>query len=159
MTRLSHIVAMAENRVIGRDGDLPWRISEDLRYFKRVTLGKPVIMGRTTHESIGFPLPGRLNLVLSRRPDFEAKGCEVFASVEGALTRARQENAEEVMVIGGEAVYRETLPLANRIYLTRVFGEIDGDVVYPDFDAAEWTESIVERGPLCDWVVLERQPA
>ena len=154
---LSHIVAMTPNRVIGRGNDLPWRIPEDLGYFKRTTLGKPVLMGRRTHESIGRPLPGRRNIVLSRRTGYEAAGCEVVGGLDEALRRCGE--VAEIVVIGGEELYRLTLDRADRIYLTRVFEEVvDGDTWYPAIDPADWVETPVERGKVCEWVRLDRAP-
>ena len=139
--RLGIVVAMARNGVIGRDGTLPWHLPADLQRFRRLTLGKPIVMGRRTHESIGRVLPGRRNIVLSRDPAFRAAGCEVFASLEQALTALAE--VEEVMVVGGAALYAEALPRAARLYLTEVEAEVAGDVRFPPFDRAAWRE--IER--------------
>ncbi len=139
---ISLIVAASTNNVIGRDGALPWRLSDDLRRFKRITIGKPVIMGRMTYESIGRPLPGRHCIVLSTRPDYTVSGCDVVASHEAAIDIAGA--ADEIMVIGGANIYRQFLPLAERIYLTRVQAEIEGDVYFPDLDADMWQETAHE---------------
>jgi dihydrofolate reductase len=153
--RVSLIVAMAENGVIGRDGDLPWRISEDLKRFKEITMGKPIVMGRKTWESIGRPLPGRPHIVISRDPAYEvvgAEGVDVVASLEAALARAGEliksgaVEIDEVMIIGGAEIYRLALGRADRIYLTEVHRDIEGDTVFPDFDRAEWRETARE-GP------------
>ena len=137
------IVAMANNRVIGRNNALPWHLSEDLKYFKRVTLGKPVIMGRKTFESIGRPLPGRANIVVSRS-GFVAENVRVVTSLDEALQLADSiatiDGAEEVMVIGGAELYAHALPLAQRLYLTLVDAEVAGDAWFPDFDEAAWRE-------------------
>jgi len=133
---ISLVVAASRNGVIGRDGALPWHLPDDLRHFKRLTLGKPVIMGRRTWESIGKPLPGRRNIVLTRDPGFSAPGCEVAHSVNEAL--ALLDGDGEAMVIGGAQVYAAFLPLADCVYLTRVQAEIDGDTYFPALDAAEW---------------------
>jgi dihydrofolate reductase len=134
--RISIIVAASANNAIGVDGDLPWRLPEDLRRFKAITMGKPMIMGRATYESIGRALPGRQSIVLSRQPGFEAEGCDVVSSVADALETAG--DVEEVMIIGGGKVYTEFLPMTDRIYLTRVDTEIDGDTYLPEIAAKEW---------------------
>ena len=129
MTCLSVIVAVADNGVIGRDNALPWHLPEDLRYFKRVTLGKPIVMGRRTFESIGRPLPGRTNIVISRDPGFAAVGIEVAASLDAALQLAS--GAAEVVVIGGAEIYRLAIPRADRLYVTEVHTEPAGDALLP----------------------------
>lgn len=135
------MVAVAANGVIGRDNSLPWHLPEDLRYFKRVTLGKPVIMGRRTFESIGRPLPGRSNILVSRNREFAAAGISVVDSVAAALMLAEQlAPTGEVVVIGGAAIYREALPLAQRLYVTEVHANVDGDTRLPAVDWAEWRE-------------------
>lgn len=135
---ISLVVAMARNRVIGRNNALPWRLSEDLRRFKATTLGKPILMGRKTFESIGKPLPGRRNIVLTRDPAWRAEGVDVVRSVEEALRKAG--DAPELAVIGGAEVYRLVLPLAQRIYLTRVEADVSGDTSFPEIDFAQWRE-------------------
>ncbi len=135
---LSIIVAMAKNRVIGRDNQLPWHLPADLRHFKQTTMGHPIIMGRKTYESIGRPLPGRQNIVITRNPDFQAEGCLVVHSLQEALAAVPE--AEEVFIIGGASLYREALPLADRIYLTLVDAEVEGDTFFPELDASEWQE-------------------
>jgi dihydrofolate reductase len=139
----SLVVAMARNRVIGRDNQLPWRLPADLAYFKRVTLGHPIIMGRRTYESIGRPLPGRLNIVVSRNPQFSAPGCTVVPSLAEAWRAAG--DAAEVCVIGGTSIFAEALPAADRIHLTEVDADVPGDTWFPEFDRGEWTEREVER--------------
>lgn len=144
--KLSLIVAAAQNGVIGRDNQLPWHLPQDLKYFKATTLGKPIIMGRKTYESIGRPLPGRTNIVISRQPDWNATGVLVAQSVEQALALAgqvrneQQQAADEVMVIGGAEIYRHALAIADRVYLTRVHADIDGDAYFPELLASEWTK-------------------
>jgi dihydrofolate reductase len=137
------IVAMANNRVIGRNNALPWHLSEDLKYFKRVTLGKPVIMGRKTFESIGRPLPGRANIVVSRS-GFVADNVQVVGSLEAALELAgaiaEVDGASEIMVIGGAQLYAHAIPLAQRLYLTLVDAEIEGDAWFPELDMRQWRE-------------------
>ncbi len=135
---LSLIVAMAENRVIGHHNQLPWHLPADLQFFKRTTLGKPVIMGRKTFQSIGRPLPQRPNIVISARPDYRAEGCAVVHSLDQALTVAGE--AAEVMVIGGAQVFAEALPRAERIYLTRIGAVVAGDVLFPELNPAQWRE-------------------
>jgi len=132
------VVAVADNGVIGRGGALPWHLPDDLKFFKEVTLGKPVLMGRRTFESIGRPLPGRRNLVLTHRALKGAAGVERVASLEDAL--ARVADAPELCVIGGAALYAEALPLAQRLYLTRVHCFIPGDVYFPPWVASDWRE-------------------
>ncbi len=133
------IVAQAENRVIGLNNAMPWHLPEDLRYFKQVTLGKPVIMGRKTFESIGRPLPGRHNIVITRQAGWYCEGVSVAASLADAIALAQQEQPPEVMVIGGGQVYAEALTLAQRIYLTRIRGEFEGDAWFPEL-GSEWCE-------------------
>jgi len=132
------VVAMARNGVIGRDGALPWHLPADLKRFRAITMGKPIVMGRRTHESIGRPLPGRRNIVLSREATYQAAGCEVFAALDGAL--AALAASDEVMIVGGAALYAEALPKACRLYLTEVDAAPQGDVHFPSFDASEWRE-------------------
>jgi dihydrofolate reductase len=144
---LSLVAAVAENRVIGRDGRLPWRLPDELAHFKRVTLGKPVLMGRHTFVSIGKPLPGRLNVVLSRAPDFAPAGVVVARDLDAALARAEVAGAPEVMMIGGAVLYAEALPRADRIYLTRVRASPPGDAYFPALDPAEWRETLLEEHP------------
>ena len=142
---LALIVAVAENGVIGRDGGLPWRLSGDLRYFKAVTMGKPIIMGRKTFESIGRPLPGRPNLVVSRTPGFSPEGVCVYDSLEAAVAHAEELESGEVMVIGGAGLYEAALEIADRLYLTEVHAEVEGDVTFPAFDHVEWAETSREK--------------
>jgi dihydrofolate reductase len=133
---ISIIVAASTNNVIGVGGELPWKISDDLKRFKALTLGKPIVMGRCTWESIGRPLPGRQNIVITRQSNFSAHGCDVAASPAAALTIAG--DAEEIMIIGGSQIYDLFLPKAGRIYLTRVQTEIDGDAFLPSISEADW---------------------
>ncbi|MDH3429595.1 MAG: type 3 dihydrofolate reductase [Gammaproteobacteria bacterium] len=136
---ISLIVAASSNNVIGANGKLPWRLSGDLQRFKALTLGKPIVMGRLTYESIGRPLPGRQNIVITRQADYEAEGCDVVPSVEAALAAAG--SAEEIVIIGGGHIYREFLPRADRIYLTRVQAEIEGDAFFPPLADDQWCET------------------
>ena len=143
--RISLIVAVAENGIIGRDGGLPWKLSSDLRYFKAVTMGKPIVMGRKTYDSIGRPLPGRPNLVVTRNADFTADGIEVFHSLEEAVEGAKSLGGEETFIIGGAALYEKTLSIADRIYLTEVHAEVIGDVSFPADLSSDWIETSRER--------------
>ena len=145
--RISLIVAMAQGRVIGAGQTMPWHMPADLRHFKQTTLGKPVIMGRRTYESIGRPLPGRLNLVISRNPDWSAEGVTVCASLDAALQAAGA--VDEVMVIGGGQLYAEALPRADRLYLTHIDLDVDGDTWFPDYQSADyqWQEVAKEAHP------------
>ncbi|MHC9243875.1 type 3 dihydrofolate reductase [Aeromonas jandaei] len=141
--KISMIAAMAHDRVIGKDNQMPWHMPADLAHFKRVTLGKPVLMGRKTFESIGRPLPGRRNLVISRNPDYQADGIEVVGSVEAALALLADNEVAEVMVIGGGHLYAELLPKADCLYLTRIELEVEGDTRFPAFADEQW--QCVER--------------
>ena len=133
---ISLIVAASANNVIGSQGELPWRLSDDLRRFKEITMGKPIIMGRKTWDSIGRPLPGRQNIVITRQADFAAEGCDVVTSAADAISAAG--DAPETMVIGGSQVYSLFLPDADRLYLTRVHAEVDGDAFFPEISEADW---------------------
>jgi dihydrofolate reductase len=136
------IAAVAENGVIGADGQIPWRLPSDFAHFKRTTLGKPVVMGRKTFESIGKPLPGRANLVVTTREDYRPEGVEVCSSLDAALARAGEiasrDGVDEVMVIGGGEVYRATIGIADRLYITHVAVSAEGDAHFPQIDPAVW---------------------
>jgi dihydrofolate reductase len=136
--RISIIVAMTRNRVIGRDGGMPWHLPADLKRFKALTMGKSIIMGRKTFESLGRILPGRRHIVISRGQDYKAPGAEVVGSLDAALKAA--EGAGEAFVIGGAEIFREALPRADRMYMTLIETDIHGDVYFPIFDKAEWVE-------------------
>lgn len=143
--KLSLIVATAKNNAIGRNNELPWHLPQDLKYFKSVTLGKPVIMGRKTFESIGKPLPGRTNIVVTRQKNWSVAGVLVAKSVEEALEIAQQFRgeqsslAEEVMVIGGAEIYRHALPIADRVYLTKIDIDVEGaDAFFPELPPEQW---------------------
>lgn len=138
MTRVSIIVAADDHGGIGRDGGLPWHLPEDLKRFKALTMGKPIVMGRRTWESIGRPLPGRRSLVVSRQPGLVLAGAEVFGSLEEALRAAG--DAPEACVIGGAEIYRQALPRADEIHLTRVHASVMADTFLPVLDAGEWEE-------------------
>ncbi len=142
--RLALTWAMARNRVIGVDGGLPWRLPDEMRHFRRCTMGKPVIAGRRTFDETGKPLPGRTNIVVTRQPDWHAAGVLVAHSLQEALSlahaRAHEDGVDEVHVIGGSALYAEALPLADRLYMTLVNAELDGDVYFPEFSLDEFVE-------------------
>lgn len=139
---LSLIVAIGENNEIGKGGKMPWHLPADLKHFKALTLGKPVIMGRKTFEAIGKPLPERRNIVVTRNPDWHTQECETAASLTDALVLAA--GAREIMLIGGGELYREALPRAQRIYLTRVHSRFEADTFFPALDSAEWRETARE---------------
>jgi dihydrofolate reductase len=141
--RITIVVAVAANGVMGADNQLPWRLPADLKRFKELTLGRPIIMGRRTYESIGRPLPGRENIVVSRRTGLRIEGCVVVNSLDAAV--AAGAHAEEIAVIGGAEIFRLALPLADTIHLTRVHAEIAGDVIFPRIDPAEWQETLVSH--------------
>jgi dihydrofolate reductase len=160
-TRISLIVAMAKNRVIGKDNQMPWHLPADFAYFKKVTLGHPVIMGRKTFESIGRPLQGRRNIVVSRNPAFQADGIEVVTSLHEALTKCER---DDVFVIGGAALYTEAIPRVSRIFLTEVDASPDGETFFPQLDPDQWRETSRERREADEknahsvsFVVLERR--
>ncbi|KAB0566805.1 dihydrofolate reductase [Pseudomonas palleroniana] len=139
---LSLIAALGENRVIGVDNSMPWHLPGDFKYFKATTLGKPIIMGRKTWESLGRPLPGRLNIVVSRQTDLELEGAQVFPSLDAAVERAEawalEQGADELMLIGGAQLYAQGLEQADRLYLTRVALSPEGDAWFPEFDLNRW---------------------
>lgn len=144
--RVSLIVAAAENGVIGRGGVLPWRLSADLKHFKQLTLGHHLIMGRKTYDSIGRMLPGRTTVVISRQRDLPLpQACRLAASFDDALRIAQEAGDDEAFIIGGAAIYRLALPRADRIYLTAVHAQIDGDTYFREFDPSDWT--LVEDQP------------
>jgi len=153
------VVAYSANRVIGRDNDLPWRLPADLAHFKRTTMGLPILMGRKTWESLGRPLPGRPNLVISRDPGYIAEGAQVFTSLAAALAACN--NEVTVCVIGGAQIFEEALPLAHEIVATEIHANIEGDVFFPALPAQQWKEQQrrpqpEENGYRYDFVVYER---
>jgi dihydrofolate reductase len=159
---VSMIAALARNGVIGRDNGLPWRLPSDLKRFKSITMGKPIVMGRRTHESIGRPLPGRHNIVVTRNPGYLSEGCTVVHSVDEALETAA--GSEEVVIIGGAELYGQLLPRADRLYLTFIDQEFSGDTYFPKFDMSQWDEVLnepvepAENVPLSyRFVILERR--
>lgn len=169
--KIALIVAMARNHVIGKNNTMPWHLPEDLRYFKRVTLGKPVIMGRNTYESIGKPLVQRPNIIISRNAGYKVEGATVVHSLDAALALGAglQRDAgpdSELMIIGGAQIYTQALPFAQRLYLTEVHAELEGDAFFPHFDRSQWQEVAREEHPACarnpyayDFLVLDRKPA
>jgi len=165
---ISLIAAMSENRVIGRAGRLPWHISADLKHFQRLTTGHAIVMGRKTFETLDGPLPNRRNMVLSRRPDYAcggvggsaSGGVEVFATLEAALA-AVEPRGDEVFIVGGGEIYRAALPLADRVYLTIVHAEYEGDTFFPEIPADAFVETERERhegSPAFSFVRYERMP-
>lgn len=167
--RISLIAAVAQNRIIGRDGGLPWHLPGDLKHFKTLTFGKPVVMGRKTFQSIGRPLPGRPNVVVSRGGMFRPEGVALCATLDDALDDAERMayeiGADEIMVIGGERIYRDTLSVADRIYLTEVLCEPDGNAFFPEIDMARWVETVREDGQQSEgddhdynFVILDKKP-
>jgi len=157
---ISLIVAMSENRVIGAGGDLPWHLPADLKYFKASTLGKPIIMGRKTFDSIGRPLPGRRNIVVTRNANWQHQGVDVAESVEAAIVKAG--DVEEIMITGGAQIYSQALERVDRLYITEVALKIEGDTFFPEFNKADWIEVSRDAYPSEDdrpayaFVVLER---
>lgn len=147
--RICLIVARARNRVIGRAGGLPWRLPADLKHFKATTMGKPVVMGRRTWQSIGRPLPGREIVVVSRDPSFRAEGARLAPDLDAALALAGEiaagRGADEIFVAGGAEIYHRALSRADRIYLTEVHAAVEGDSLFPALDAADWRESTREH--------------
>ena len=141
--KISLIAAMGFNRVIGKENRMPWHMPADMRHFRSLTLGKPVIMGRNTFESIGKPLVKRTNIVVTSATDYEAPGCTVVHTLDGAL--AATDEADEVMVIGGARLYEQFLPQADRLYLTLIEAKVEGDTFFPEYTLAEWEE--VSREP------------
>lgn len=160
--KLSLIVAVAENGVIGKDNTLPWRLPEDLKRFKAITWGHPIIMGRRTFESLGRPLPGRLNVVVSRNPEYRPEGAVVARNLDEALARAGA--VDEAFVIGGSALFKEALPRAARVFLTRIHRAFDGDVHFPETDFAALFSTVSESrhessaGLPYSFIEAERRP-
>ncbi len=157
---ISLIAALTQNRVIGKNNDMPWYIPEDLKFFKKTTLGKPMIMGRKTFESLPGLLPKRRHIVVTRQTDLKLECAEQAHSLEEAIELAAQDN-KEIMVIGGAQLYALALPMANRMYLTYIHADIEGDTFFPDFKQEEWQEisredKLSESGIAFSWVTLER---
>ncbi|WP_372872975.1 type 3 dihydrofolate reductase [Shewanella sp.] len=147
--RIAMIAAMANNRVIGKDNQMPWHLPEDLKHFKAMTLGKPVVMGRKTFESIGRPLPGRHNIVISRQAHYPCEGVSLVSSFEEAINVAG--DCEELVVIGGGQLYKTLLPCADKLYLTEIVLDVEGDTHFPDWDDGSWeaietTQHVSDKG-------------
>lgn len=166
--KVTIVVAVARNGAIGIGGDLAWRIKDDLKWFKKVTMGKPIVMGRKTFQSIGKALPGRDNIIITRAQDFTADGVFITHNLEDALLLAREcavkSDAEEIAVIGGGEIYAQSLPHVDKIYMTRVETEIDGDVFFPKLDSHEWDESRIggcekteQNQFACEFFILSRR--
>ena len=155
---ISIIAAMAENRVIGHNGIIPWDIPEDRRRFRELTLGHPAIMGRKTFEAIGHPLPGRRNIILTRQPGFRIEGCLVVNDLRSALDACA--GSDEVFICGGGELYREALPFAEKIYLTIIHEDVEGDVSFPELPAGAFEETERRKfsgTPSCSFLILERK--
>src|SRR5690606_308269 len=142
---ISLLVAMDKNRLIGKDNDLPWRLPADLAYFKRVTMGHPIIMGRKTYDSIGRPLPGRENIIVTRDTSYKMEGCKVIHSIDEIL-KLNEEHDQELFVIGGAEIFKEILPYSDRLYITEIDEEFEGDTYFPAFDKSEWKVISEEKG-------------
>lgn len=172
-SRLSALVAMAKNRVIGCNNALPWHLPPDLKHFKSLTMGHPIIMGRKTYESIGRPLPGRISIIVTRQAGYQVSGAIVVGSLAQALQAARRKGNEhadlgsaadgETFIIGGAEIFRQALPLCDRIYITEIQADFAGDILFPEFNLEEWIEMSRDR---CSWdegtlgyhfVVLDRK--
>ena len=161
--RLSILVAMAKNRVIGRDNRLPWHLPADLKHFKFLTMGQTIVMGRKTYESIGKPLPGRANVVITRQTDYEIPGAVVVNSLKDALLVCEETSTidTENFIIGGEKLYQQTIKICQRMYITEIQSNFDGDVFFPQFDPGDWEE--MQRDKHVDgnleyhFVVLDRK--
>ncbi|MEX0811817.1 MAG: dihydrofolate reductase [Chitinophagales bacterium] len=145
--KISSIAAVSENNAIGKDNDLMWHLPDDLKFFKKHTLGHPVIMGRKTYDSMGKPLPKRSNIVLTRNENFKAEGIEIFHDIKAAIDFAKTLDQEEVFIIGGAKIYEQAMPFVDRIYLTRVHGHFDGEVFFPELNKDEWKISSQEYHP------------
>ena len=159
--RISIIAAMARNRVIGIANTLPWRLPEDLKHFKALTLGHHILMGRKTYESLGRPLPGRTSVVITRSQDLQVPGCLVANSIAEAIAACNNDN--EIFFIGGEELYRQALDVADRIYLTEIQADFAGDAWFPEFDTNLWQETgrkacISESGLECDFLIYDKKP-
>lgn len=162
--KVSIVVAVSENNGIGLDGGLPWHLSRDLKHFKQTTMGKPIVMGRTTFESLPNPLPGRTNMVLTQNPDYQVPGCMIFHHVNDVLAHCEQQAVEELMVVGGAKIYQIFLPFVTKIYMTRVHESVDADTFFPQLDPTHWMEvdcvfhAKDDKNPLdCSFVVLEKK--
>lgn len=163
---ISHMLAMDRNRVIGKDNQLPWRLPADLAYFRKHTIGKPVLMGRKTYDSMGKALPKRENLVVTRDAHFQPGDCRVFNSIEEAIQYFQKSDEEELMIIGGAEIFRQTLSIANKLYITEIDDEFEGDTFYPEIPPEEWIVTKREQGTVDEnnvyrheFLVYERKAA
>ncbi|NQS91929.1 MAG: dihydrofolate reductase [Chloroflexi bacterium] len=145
---LSIIVAVDENQGIGSQNQIPWDLPLDLARFKRLTMGHHLIVGRKTYQSIGSPLPGRQMIVLTRNPDFEAEGCLTASSLYDAIQLAEEAREKEVFIIGGAELYQEALPMADHLYLTRVYASLEADTFFPEFDEEDWIQVYEQKHPV-----------
>lgn len=143
---ISFIWAMDDNQVIGKDNELPWHLPEDLKFFKRVTMGHPIVMGRKTFESIGRPLPGRENIIITRNPSYHSESCIVFYDLQEFLNYCNKNFDEEFFVIGGAEVFKQLLPNAERLYITRIHEQFEGDTFFPSLNLDEWKLVSQEKG-------------
>ena len=141
---ISAIVATAENNVIGKDNQIPWHLSADLKYFKKTTTGHHILMGRKSYESIGKPLPNRVNLILTSDKNYKAEGCVIISSIEEGIAIAKAANESELFIIGGGTIYEQTQPLWDKLYLTEVHINPEGDVFFPEVDLDNWTPTFIE---------------
>lgn len=154
---ISIIVAMSQNRVIGADGQLPWQLPGDLQRFNRLTMGQTLLMGRKTYISVGRPLPGRQTIVLSRNPDYQVAGCQVCSNLQAGLAAVQ---TDELFVCGGSELYRQALPLVEKIYLTELLREVAGDTFFPQFPVEQFRvlhqEELIDAGEVCRFSILQR---
>lgn len=150
------VVAMTADRVIGLNGDMPWHIPEDLKHFRRVTMGHAIIMGRVTHESIGRALPRRQNIVITRQQDATFDGCDVVNTLDAAISMAREAGDDEPRIVGGGAIYALAMPLATKLFVTEVDMDVAGDTFFPNHDPDEWTEIERREGNGVVYRTLER---
>jgi dihydrofolate reductase len=135
---ISHLVAASENNVIGKGNEIPWHLPNDFKYFKNLTWGMPVIMGRKTFESMGKMLPGRFNIVITRQQDWKEEGVIVASSLEDAIEKAKETDCKELFIIGGGEIFKQSMDIADRLYITRVHTTINGDVFYPEINSSQW---------------------
>ncbi len=145
---ISLIAAVGKNGIIGDHGKIPWHLPADFKRFKEITMGHPVIMGRKTYESIGKPLPGRTNIIVTRQKKYVVPECTIAGTLKEAFDAARTSGAEEVFVMGGAEIYREAMPFAEKLYLTKVGGDFEGDVFFPEVNSIEWKEVSAEKGAI-----------
>ena len=143
---ISFIVAMDNNRVIGKDNQLPWHLPADLKFFKKTTMGHPIVMGRKTHESIGKPLPGRENIIVTRNERYDSEGCTVIHSVEELIRLDAENKEKEIFVIGGAELFKTMFPFADRLYITQIDHEFAGDTFFPDYNESDWYLTSSDKG-------------